>query len=75
VALTTHTLRYFDLQIEEGRGRDGGFLLLGCGKIVVNAPQLFSGSAYNGVCLYRSRPSILRHARFVHGVWPQSPSL
>jgi hypothetical protein len=45
VALTTHTLRYFDLQIEEGRGRDGGFLLLACGKIVVNAPQLFSGSA------------------------------
>ena len=41
MALTTHTLRYFDLQIEEGRGRDGGFLLLACGKIVVNAPQLF----------------------------------
>jgi hypothetical protein len=43
---SNHTyLRYFDLQIEEGRGRDGGFLLLACGKIVVNAPQPLSGSA------------------------------
>jgi hypothetical protein len=45
VTFTTYTLRYFDLQIEEGCGRDGGFLLLASGKIVVNAPQLFSGSA------------------------------